>query len=109
MQLSGNIPNSIGNMTGLQYLCAAPRRAVCPLSHKGPRLYSVLYSRSMLPPSPHVTSLLSGNLLTGTVPSSIGNLTSLTYLCARLRTAAHAPRESQLPRPLLAGTWATTS
>jgi len=64
--LSGTIPSSLGNMTGLTYLCV--RRAEC-------RFCTVLRHPAC------ALSYLYSNQLSGTIPSNLGSLTRLLELC----------------------------
>eukprot|EP01084_Bolivina_argentea_P012389 23215_1 len=66
--LNGTIPNSIGNLTSLNWLDLSKNQLTGTISNNIGKLTSlhVLY--------------LQNNQLTGTIPNNIGNLTSLNWL-----------------------------
>ena len=71
--LNGPIPDSLGSLTNMNYLCAR-----LPAS---PTVLSMLSFPA--PPSRHHRYLGWNNVLNGTIPSSLGSLTELTFLCVR--------------------------
>ncbi len=66
-EMSGEVPESIGNLTHLKYLFAALTGMM------GATLLCCSWC-------PHTHRDLSSNKLTGTVPQSLGNLKDLTVL-----------------------------
>jgi len=104
--LAGSIPDSIGNLTQLTYLCVACCALACIVvwaheligseggamrvgmrAHGSCGLLSVanwaLLTRThaTLGPVYHAHRYLSGNQLSGIIPDSVGSLTKLIYLC----------------------------
>ena len=79
-QLSGTIPSSLGNMTGLLGLCV--HRAECR-------------HRTVLRRPTHALSYLYANQLSGTIPSSLGSLTRLKSLCVHRAADRHCTRAHQ--------------
>jgi hypothetical protein len=74
--LSDSIPSSLGSLTSLIELCVTPRDGGMDASfcHRAPLLLCHACVRSVL----------YNNTLSGSIPSSLGYLTSLTYLCVPL-------------------------
>ncbi|KAH7657218.1 Non-specific serine/threonine protein kinase protein, partial [Dioscorea alata] len=67
-QLSGNIPDGIGNLVGLSGLALYDNLVSGPIPASIGKLAKLQYLG------------MFGNRLTGTIPSSIGNLTKLNYI-----------------------------
>ena len=78
-QLSGTIPSSFGNLANLQSVCAGPPLRVVP-AHATEKVSA--FSRPGMVPR----RWLVNNQLSGTIPSSFGNLINLETLCAGLPT-----------------------
>ncbi|KAF5749943.1 inactive receptor kinase [Tripterygium wilfordii] len=91
-QLSGPIPGSFFSSMTLIYLNLSANRFTGPIPLQGSRATTLL----VLPPSPLMESLdLSGNSLTGVLPSDIGNMGKL-----KLLNLANNNLSGQLPSEL---------
>lgn len=123
--LVSTIPDEIGLLTNLKLWCAPlrPRPAgraaaglagVAALPPRGALLDALPYLTH--PIYTHAPRQFYNNLLSGTLPESLGRLTSLTGLCAGGRTplpaarsAAHAPpRSPAAPAPAAASSTTTS-
>ena len=69
-QFSGTIPDSLGHMTALKYLC------VCCVT-RGSKALRIAFTTDAC----CVASEINGNQLSGTIPATLGSLTGLTTLC----------------------------
>ena len=72
-QLSGNIPSSLGCLTGLQNLCVHWVDEVFAST----ALHHALLTRATM----CCFSYLNDNQFSGTLPSSLGSLTTLNNMC----------------------------
>ena len=82
-QLSGTIPATLGNMTSLQFLCAAcqPPTSQRPCVVARRYVLFALRRAGRTRAAPVCSDLNMNQLMNGTIPATLGSLTSLQQLC----------------------------